>query len=197
MLPDFTKAKEKVHDMLMQGLSRRARAYMGPFALKEYRIFEGRELATKTDDGKELFSKTQEISGKVPVKTEDIQSGNPQKVFDILDTIAQQMAQEQTKMMFRELGRICDETNQKIDFKGARFNPDMFLQTLEKVWVDFDSDGNMKNPMFVVSPKLADRVKEEMEKAEKNTEFKKKYDALVAKKREEWRARETSRKLVG
>ena len=197
MLPDFTKAKEKVHEMLLLGLTMRKREYMGPFALREYRVFEGREFATRTDGGKELLFQTKEISGKFSVNTEDIQSGNPQIVFELLDKIAQQMAQSQVKMLFSEISRICGETNQTIDFKGAKFNLDMFLQTLEKVRVDFDAEGNMINPMFVVSPEFAVRVKEEMEKAENNVEIKKKYDAVVAKKREEWRAREASRKLVG
>lgn len=197
MLPDFTKAKENVSEMLLSMLSKRAREYKGEIAPKEYRIFEGCELSTITDNGKELLTRPKEISGKVSIKTEDIQSGNPLKVLHLIDQMALQMAQEQSKMMFTELGKICTEANQKIDFKGAKFNPDMLLQIMEKILIEFDADGNMKNLMFVVGPQMADRVKDEMEKADKDPEFRKKHEALMARKRGEWRAREASRKLVG
>lgn len=197
MLPDYATAKAKLHDILMQFLHERVRVHLGPFALKEYRAFEGRAFATTTESGKRLESGVREISGRMAIKFSDVQSSDPQLILQHLDDMAKEIAQSQTKGLFETLNKTCEETGQTIDFEGQRLSPEVFLRSLESVFIDFDDDGKAHDMMFVISPQLTERAREVVKELESDPKWKQQHDELMDRKRMEWRDREASRKLVG
>lgn len=198
MLPDYTRAKTELHELLIKHLRKRVRSLLGPFGeVPESRIFEGRRMATKTDGGKVFESEFQEHSGKLTISHEDIKSGNPDIIFEKLEIMARQMADSQSRAIFGELGRICNEAGQTIDFKGQRFGPEALLEVLKKVARDFDRDGKANSLTCFIPPNLEDRAKEAMEELQSNPVWKKRFEEMMETKRMEWRDRETSRKLVG
>jgi len=197
LLPDYTRAKKQLHQVMMEALQKRIRFYLGHFALKKYRAFEGRSFATKTEDGKVLKSDPKELSGKVAIKFEDIQSDDPMRILAHLDKIAREIAESQTKALFDQLGKTCAETGQTIDFGGKPLTVEMLFQTMENMLIEFDKDGKANKLTFVFGPQLTGRVKEILEELETNSDLKKQYDNLMERKRLQWRDREASRKLVG
>jgi asparagine synthetase B (glutamine-hydrolysing) len=52
-------------------------------------------------------------------------------------------------------------------------------------------------PVVHINPAQEEDVKAMIRRLETEPELKKRYDAIMMKKREEWRAREADRKLVG
>jgi hypothetical protein len=84
-----------------------------------------------------------------------------------------------------------------IDGGGQRFSAELFLQVIEKIWIEFTADGSPQMPTVHISPNQTDDVKRTIERLESEPELKKRFDAIMIKKREEWRAREADRKLVG
>lgn len=197
MLPDYTSAKARLHDILMKFLQERVHAHLGPFALKEYRAFEGRAFATTTDTGKRIESSMKEISGKIAIKFSDVQSGNPQLIRQHLDNMAKDIADGQTKGLFETLNKTCEETGQTVDFKGQQLSPEVFLKSLESIFIEFDDEGKAHDLMFIISPRLAERTREMLKELESDPKWKQQHDELINRKRMEWHDREASRKLVG
>jgi hypothetical protein len=197
MLPDYTKAKSEIRKLIERNFKRRVDAYLGPYAFKEYRIFEGRNYSTKTDDGKTLTGNLKEFSGTYTIRAEDIKSGDPTNIFQELDTLAKDMAEQQIKMFLGELGRVCHDTGQEFDFEGRKFSTEMFFAAMEGIQIDFDEKGNMNKLMLILGPSLYQRAQEILQEIDTNHDLKKQYNDLVEKKRLDWRDREASRKLVG
>ena len=68
---------------------------------------------------------------------------------------------------------------------------------LETIQLEFYPDGRPHELHVVGRLFTPDRIKAADEELQHNPELEKRHDELMARKREEWRAREADRKLVG
>lgn len=87
--------------------------------------------------------------------------------------------------------------SQTLDAKGRKFDAQLVIELLEKMQIEFYPDGTPHEifgdgPLFM--PEKMAAVDKEFES---NPELKRKFDEMMEKKKEEWRAREADRKLVG
>jgi hypothetical protein len=81
---------------------------------------------------------------------------------------------------------------------GSEFTPDSLLEVISRVPEDFDPRTleRKEGPVFVLHPDTASKVLPQAKQWEQDPEFKAKLDAIIERKREEWRDREANRKLV-
>lgn len=68
---------------------------------------------------------------------------------------------------------------------------------LETIQLEFYPDGRLHELHVIGGLFTPERLKAVEQEFESNPELQKRYDELMARKREEWRAREADRKLVG
>jgi hypothetical protein len=106
------------------------------------------------------------------------------------------MVQKQTHFI-RERMSTEIPASQTLDAKGRKFDAQVVIEMLEKMQIDFYPDGTpheifLDGPVF--TPERMAAVDKEFES---NPELKRKFDEMMEKKKEEWRAREADRKLVG
>jgi hypothetical protein len=83
-----------------------------------------------------------------------------------------------------------------VNGKGQPFTFELFLETLEKISIDFDDQGNPYLPTVVVSPELGAKLKSKLPEWEANPDYDKRFKELIERKRKEWNDRESHRKLV-
>lgn len=81
---------------------------------------------------------------------------------------------------------------------GGELTPDKFLEVFRRIEMDFDPETLEPAPGFVwvMHPETAATVVPKIKEWEKDPEFNAQYSAIINTKREEWRDREASRKLV-
>jgi len=197
LLPDYTKAKQELHKLVVDSLEQGVRHYRGFPALKEYRIFEGRSSSTLTEDGTSLKSTPKEFSGRCTIKMEDIQSPDPGRIWEHVDKMAREIAELETREFYAKVGETCDQTGQTHDFGGKPLSAEMFFKALESIFIEFDDDGKFRNLAFITAPHMADRFMALTSEIDTDPELKRQYDELISRKWAQWRDREASRKLVG
>ena len=110
---------------------------------------------------------------------------------------AQDMAAQITKSSFQSISDAVDKVGNVVDGKGAPFSAALFLEALEKIQIDFGPDGKPRFPTLVVAPSKGPQIQRILESLEQDPQLSAQFHKLIEVKKEEWLAREASRKLVG
>lgn len=193
MIPDFPDIKTKVIESWNNYLVRKHNAELGFWSTVPSRAHhEGDEWIIVRADGTSSRTEYKEVSSTVSIDARDYANLGPQEVKAILDGVAEDMAGK----MSQDLFQVLNESLQSIDASGRNLSRELFLEMLETIWIDFDRAGNPIFPTLVMHPSLLESVKDDMESWEKDKDFVAKQKAVIEKKREQWRDRESSRKLV-
>ena len=194
MLPDFLKTKEKLRRKLNYTLKQAILSHIGPIDdIPESISFEGNKTVTIYEDGSVSKTDPKDIDVKLEAKSADVETMTHEMVLEIIDRLAKKIAGEQKKLFYEEIGRSADEVGNVISGDGNSLAIDMLYQMLEKIPRDFDEKGNPTELRVAVSPNLFPSIANIISQAEADPRF----HALIEQKKEEWRARESNRKLVG
>jgi len=119
------------------------------------------------------------------------------KLLQKLDDSVKEMAAAQAQHFYQTMSEGVEKAGNTIDGGGQPLTAELFLQAMEKIWIDFNADSSPQMPEVHISPNQTDNVKRMIERLESEPHLKRRFDQIMLKKREEWRAREADRKLVG
>ena len=136
------------------------------------------------------------LSGALEVNHQDLIERGPIALMEGLEKMAEDFSGQHSKMLFERMKQSTAKTGNVVDAGGQAINPNLLLQMLEKIEIDFREDGQPRLPTLVISPEHYERLKEKMLEWEKNEHYKRRFDELIERKRQEWRDRESHRKLV-
>jgi hypothetical protein len=98
----------------------------------------------------------------------------------------------QIRQLFEQMENVLRDSGQLIDAKGRPFSIELFFELLEKVQIDFDSEGKPKLPTLVVGPELFRRMQAQGPLTDSQ---KKRLEEIIAKKKQDFDARRRVRKL--
>ena len=198
MLPDFLKVKEKLEIMLYYVFNQDRLTHLGPVAnVPVSLVFEGNKTILIREDGSVEEMDPKQATAELQVTFEEFEEMNDSVVLNKIDNAAEEMAGQQAKSFYEEVGKAAEEVGNVVSADGKPFSIDMFFEGLEKIDIDFDEDGNPSGLMCPVSPELYPSVVKAIEQAKTDPEMDKRFDAIMERKKEEWRVRESNRKLVG
>ncbi|HET9366357.1 MAG TPA: hypothetical protein VFP71_15230, partial [Candidatus Angelobacter sp.] len=150
-----------------------------------------------TKGGKRVVTgnyETAETGIMIPV--EEVPDLTGDNLYKKIDQIADDIARQTSQKSFKKLDEVLDEAGTGIDAKGQPITPELYLQGLERMEVSFDPDTLEPTFSIVIHPAMMPAMEKLKDQMENNPEYKKQYDALMARKREEWLDRESRRKLV-
>jgi hypothetical protein len=198
-LPKYKEVKRVVEKSISKHFNDVMRNEMKPFDESPNIIqHEGKTLIHNTLDNQTsakvmTYQKAQvdykiEYSKLIDMTTED--------VFAVVTEKAKDMGGQMAKYHFKVLNDTVKETGNSVDAGGQKLTPELFLETLSKISISFDKDGNPKMPTIVISPKMTDEWKRVIAEAEADPEHKLKFEAIMKQKKEEYDAEQASRKLV-
>ena len=194
MLPDFLKTKEKLQKRLDYTLKQAILSHLAPIDdIPESISFEGNKTVTIYEDGSVSETNPKEMGVKLEVKLEDVETMTHEMVLEIINCLARKIAEKQKKLFYEEIGRFADEVGNVISGDGNSLLIDMLYQMLEKIPRGFDEEGNPTELRVAVSPNLFSSIPNIISQVEADPRF----HALIERKKEEWHARESNRKLVG
>ncbi len=196
MFPDFPKIKLEIKKNFENYLRKQSRSDPLIGSITQILIHEGDKLAYHTVDGDKKETSFDEIQSKFSIKNDKIIAEGPKALVPIANEIAGDLQKQLGRNIFAKLDETAKETGNIVDGKGAGISPDLVLKALEKMQIDFDDDGNPCMPTMFVGPDLAKKIQDKLPEWEKDKEYKKKFENLMEKKKEEWNDRESNRKLV-
>jgi hypothetical protein len=198
MIPDFPVLKDELNRAITRFMRERFRVHQGPLSdVPQGRVFEGRRNVIVRQDGSEDETKMREVSAETRFAVDEIRELHLPKLLEKLDATVQEMAATQARHFYETMSEGVQKVGNTIDGGGQRFTAELFLQAMEKIWIEFNADGSPQMPTVHISPNQTDDVKRMIERLESESDLKKRFDTIMIKKREEWRAREADRKLVG
>ncbi len=198
MLPDYLKTKEKLNIMIDFNLKQAILLHLGPLAdIRETICFEGSKTVINRDDGSVSEMNPHEMTAEIEIKLEEMEGMNHEMVLDKINTMAEKMAEKQAKFFYKRIGEFAEEAGNVVSAEGETFSMDIFFEVLEKISRDFDHAGKPDEIRFSASPELFQSISKVFNEAKSDPEIQKRFDAIMEQKREEWRVRESNRKLVG
>lgn len=196
MLPDFPETK-KLFSRFFQTYMRQKIREVSPYSAVQTRyLHEGRAMKITRADQSESTSGLEKLSAYLEIKFDEIENLTLQKAIEKHDAMIADIVRKQTHFIRERISSEIPES-QTLDAKGRKFDAQVVIDMLEKMQFAFYPDGTpheiyLDGPLFTTERMAA--VDKEFES---NPELKRKFDELMEKKKEEWRDRETDRKLVG
>lgn len=164
--------------------------------IDRHRVFEGHRNLMLRDTGEVDETDIRKVSGEAELKVETILYGTIQEILETFLPAAESMASGQMQMLIETLNETTEKTGNKVEGHGQPLSFDLILETLEKIEIAFDREGNPEMPTMMVHPDMRARI-EALGNDPKKNEFEKQQQQLIDRKRLEWRAREANRTLVG
>lgn len=195
MLPDFPEIKRKTHDHIQNGakiVSNQNMPLLG--STKKKRVFEGDKSKIVREDGSidEVNFKT--FSKEVASPTEEVEKLTLEEFFQKLCLMMIEMGNEQEKEAFQDIANVVERVGNsiKVDKKPSA---DDLLKVFERIHLDFDDNGKAKFPTIYTGEAGFKNFGQIMKDLEQEP-FKSKFEEIINKKKAEWNARESNRKLV-
>lgn len=200
MLPDFPQVKRPLVAALEGRMRHSLASASGPFlGAKEGIIHEGASARIIREDGTvdDIIPQKIETSFSVPnSKTEDL---SPDEVRRLVDGAAEELGRQKAKLFYEKVDQVTEEAGQVVRAGGEQSIAEAFLEMLSKMVLPFDAFGNLDigQIVLVCHPDTAPTLAEAQAEIQRNPELKRRHDAILAERKEHWRAEETRRRLVG
>jgi len=198
MLPDLPKLKTELDQRLTSYVSKRAHGMLGIFQdIGRHIIHEGSKTKIIRATGDEETNEMFHASSEVRIDVREVPSMTVESRRELLDSLAEDMARQMSGHMFHSLDETLEKYGQTVDNEGKPFSPETIFEVLEKIAMDFDEEGNQKSLSLAIHPEKQQKVIDVLKAIECDEVLRAKHEALIDRKRKEWRDREAARKLVG
>ena len=148
-------------------------------------------------DGRSDETELKQASAETSIRFDEVPHLSIQDRLAKLDDAAREMARQISEHAFGQINEAVERVGNVVNSGGKPLSPDVFLDVIEKIHLDFDADGNPSQLTMVIPPSMAERAKETMQRLHQDPEYDRRYREIIEKKRMEWRDREAARKLVG
>jgi hypothetical protein len=165
--------------------------------MKAHRQHEGHQFSHETLEGEIVTQKFRAVEARFEISARLSPQETQEQMNRKIKEAAESIAHQSERMFFTTLDEVTRETGNVLDARGAPFHPRMVLDLMEKMPLDFDKDGKPILPTIVLHPDMLKKIEAKIPEWEGDPEFKRRQAQIIERKKEEWRDRESNRKLVG
>jgi len=198
MLPDFPRLKERL--LRLTWFEHRGRIQADDLigAIRAVPYFEGRGFATGDVDGHVEHTKAEVMAFPYEIERSAIIERGLDALRESLAKMTALQIQAMHEMLLRKSGEAAAKVGNRVDAGGQPFSAELYFKVLETVEIDFDELGrpDIAAMRMVMHPDQAERVRVLMDQWQEDESFQQRYKEIMLKKRDEWRDRESNRKLV-
>jgi hypothetical protein len=197
MLPDFPDVKRVI--LRSAAHLTRMGAEQDPLlgAIPTFRQHEGNRATLRRVDGTEaVLDYRTPLTAQVEFTIDQVREKGPEVAREAARSMAHDLNQQLANKLIDTIDKATEEVGNVIQAGGKPFSTRTYLDALRKMDLGFDDEGNWEPLQFVAGEQLSKRIDAVLEEAERDCAFIAERDAIVAEKREEWRAREANRRLV-
>ncbi len=195
MLPDYPEIKKRISDILLLRLKLTSWAKMGPLSqVRKMKIQEGDKHLLLRMDGTQDMTEPKEIKADFQLSNDETKNATMKELVELTDKLADEMARKTAEMMYSGIAKACDAVGNAVDAKGESMSPKLFFKVLDKIWIDFDDNGNPILPTLIVGDeKIGKKLLDDLKNDPQNDKL---FSKIIEKKRIEFNDREANRKLV-
>lgn len=193
-IPELEEELENLVSKFVENATRARAPAMG--SISRHRIFEGKQSVIIRPDGEENETKFHAFSADSEIPSKTLLYSSLNEILECFIPVAEAMAKDHEKMFFETMDEVTKKTGNIVHGGGQPLSHEKILEVLEVIQIDFDSDGSPIMPTMIISPAMEPRLKELMNDPSAK-EFEAKQNAIIERKRLEWRDREANRTLVG
>lgn len=199
MLPDFPNLKAEIGDVLQSFLRKSEQKHLGAGfnEMPRTTIHEGHVGSIIRASGKRDPTKMMKVSALLEIKRSEVPNLSLSEIFTRLDGVAREMAEKRVRQILAHLSDELEKAGQTLDAKGEKMSAALLLRLLDSIQIDFDKNGNPRLPSMIGPPAISPAAEAANRALLEDPEIVKQRDKVIARKREEWRAREADRRLVG
>jgi hypothetical protein len=197
MLPDFPKLKARLMDRHIRDIRAKVDAQMPVVSrIRSVRFHEGNCFSLERDDG------VVESQGFIDVRAPIEISANlefretVQNLKERTEKLTLDFAAQLEKLFFERFHEITESVGNAVDMKGQPFTAESYLDSIERIDLDFDMFGLPIYPMHVIHPVMAETIQSQFARLGKESRLRDKANTLIERKRKDWRDREGRRRLV-
>lgn len=196
MLPDYSETKQLFARFFVTYCRQKARAISPLADVKVRHLHEGRGMKIMRADASESKSEVQQLSTMMEIKFDELPELTLEKAIAKYDQMILDMVRKQTGFALERIDKELPKS-QTVDGKGKKLDAEIVLEMLETIQLEFYPDGRPHELHIVGGLFTPERLKAIDEQFRSSPELQKRQEELKTRKREEWRAREANRKLVG
>jgi len=197
MLPDWPVPKQALSVLINRMMKAQAHGMSMAGMIPHKPVFEGHGNSIRREDGDFEESDFTVTSGEAAIPIDAIKSGNLQEVLNALRPISVQVGTNIAKSMFAKIEAGIRSVGNDVDCGGKPLTAERILDAFEKVWVNFDDEGQAKWPTLVIPPSQSEHLQTQLARLDSDPALAERFARITELKREEWRVREASRVLVG
>ncbi|MBU4339069.1 hypothetical protein KKD57_05985 [Patescibacteria group bacterium] len=200
MLADFPEAKKIIKKTIDLVLQQKVRQNAPLFnMINKKMLHEGNKMGALHANGRHIVNDLQHVQSGFTVAKQDIQKMNANDLIDKVSTVAEDMAGQIERGLFKSIDESIKESGNVIP-GNPELSPESILSALEKVSIDFDDDDRSKpvRPSLFAAQAAVKKLMESDAKTtpEEKEIYKKKEKAILDKKYEDHLKDLESRKIV-
>jgi hypothetical protein len=195
VLPDFSKTRKKLDEIAT--LQIQVGTHVGLGVLNQIRFKmtrEGHANRLVREDGTVEDIEFRRIGVEVEIPVEEAEKWGPSDSARKLAEVSAEMARKQASFVYEKLDEAVTKVGNVIDAKG-NLSVEHYFEMLSKIRLDFDSSGNPRLPQAAGG--AAERLLNLESTIRADPKLCARLNDVIDQKREEWRAREADRALVG
>ena len=197
MLPDYPALKAEIGTLLDRFLRARVAYHQGVVGqVPKHRVFEGDKTFLRRATGDAETNDFKDFSATRTLAAASIATTTFQDILRELDAAAAEMAAKSSKFFFEGLDKTLEAAGQVDHAQGQKISPELILRAMERVEMDFD-DAGKHSLAIVIHPSQTEKFAAAFRELEEDPAMRDKHRDLLERKKEAWRAREASRRLVG
>jgi len=197
MLPDYPSLKGRMMKERTAAFQRDVDGKMPIVSrIKSVRIHEGHSFSNERTDGVIDVQEFLHIEGPIAVSAGLEFDQTVEEVRKKIEDLAGDVAAHMEQVFAANFERVTSEVGNAFDMKGAPFTLESYIDMLDHVDVAFDNFGFPVWPTPMGRPEMIEAMSREFVRLKTSSVLRDRVEALVQKKREEWRARESGRRLV-
>lgn len=193
MLPTSSKLRirliKNMNEKIKQQMNEKSPLFQ---QIKRYFVFEGNKLGIVRTDGTTSVDEIKKIEVSSVIEKEEAASLG---IGGLVDDISTKLAEAQSTAIFDSLEKAISEVGNKVDGGGKSFSPELFLQAIDKLQIDFEN-GLPKLPTLTCSPDSMEHFQAVIKTTMNEDPFKTQFEEIINRKKKDFDEREASRKLV-
>jgi len=198
MLPDYPSLKKEIREVLDVFLKKQVEHYsVAMQQIPKTKLFEGKGTVIKRRTGEEDPTPFMSSETGFELKYDEIPEMSINDILAKLDQAALSMAEKMELTFFKSISEQLDKAGRTFGQKGGPLTGKSILNALRNIFISFDKNGKPSLRSIFHGPKLEKSMKKAIKEINENPELKKEEKEIWLQKKEEWRAEEASRKLVG
>jgi hypothetical protein len=197
MLPDFPTLKARLMDRHIRDMSTKIDAQMPVVSrIRSVRFHEGDCFSLERDDGVVESQGFVDVRAPIEIAANLEFRDTVQNLKERTEQVTLDFAAQLEKHFFERFHEITESVGNAVDMKGQPFTAESYLDSLERLDLDFDMFGFPIYPIHVIHPVMEETIRLELARFRTESSLRDRAETLIERKRKEWRDREGRRRLV-